>query len=59
MLVVLFSMFAFQVPFAYFLSQHTSLGVYGTRWAVAIGSIVMAASYTTYFKLGWWKRRKV
>jgi len=59
MLVVLFSMFAFQVPFAYFLSQHTSLGVYGTRWAVAIGTIVMAASYTTYFKLGRWKRRNV
>ena len=59
MLVVLVSMFAFQVPFAYLLSQHTSLGVYGTRWAVTIGTVVMAASYATYFKLGWWKRRKV
>jgi hypothetical protein len=26
---------------------------------VVIGTVVMAASYTTYFKLGRWKQRKV
>ena len=59
MLVVLVSMFAFQIPFAYVLSNHTNLGVYGTRWAIVIGTIVMAAAYASYFKMGRWKRRMI
>ncbi len=59
MLVVLLSMFAVQVPLAYFLSRHTSLGVYGTRWAVAAGTIVMAGIYTAYFRAGRWKRKDI
>jgi len=59
MIVVLFSMFAVQVPLAWFLSQHTSVGVYGTRWAIAAGTLVMAVAYVTYFRLGRWKRKRV
>jgi putative MATE family efflux protein len=59
MLVVLLSMFGVQLPLAFFLSQHTSLGVYGTYWAIAIGTVVMAGSYATYFRLGVWKRKMV
>ena len=59
MIVVLFSMFAVQVPLAWFLSQHTGAGVYGTRWAIAAGTLVMAVAYATYFRLGRWKRRRV
>jgi len=58
MLVVLLSMFGTQVPLAFFLSRHTSLGVYGTYWAIAIGTVVMASSYAIYFHLGGWKRKK-
>jgi putative MATE family efflux protein len=59
MIVVLFSMFAVQVPLAYLLSTHTGVGVYGTRWAIAIGTVVMAIIYVIYFRAGRWKRRKV
>ncbi len=59
MLVVLLSVFVVQIPLAFFLSQHTSLGVYGTYWAIVSGTVVMAGSYATYFKLGRWKRKKV
>jgi putative MATE family efflux protein len=59
MIVVLISTFTIQVPLAYLLSQHTSVGVYGTRWSIAIGTVFMAIVYVTYFRIGRWKRRKV
>jgi putative MATE family efflux protein len=59
MAVVLLSMFGVQLPLAFFLSKHTSLGVYGTYWAIALGTIVMAGSYSLYFRLGIWKRKRV
>jgi putative MATE family efflux protein len=59
MVVVLVSMFLVQVPLAFYLSRYTDLGVYGTRWAIAIGTIAMAIAYALYFRLGYWKRRRV
>lgn len=59
MVVVLLSMFAVQVPLAWFLSQHTGAGVYGTRWAIAAGTLVMAVAYAVYFRLGRWKSRRI
>jgi Na+-driven multidrug efflux pump len=59
MVVVLLSMFCIQVPLAFFLSRHTDLGVYGTRWAIAIGTIAMAGAYAAYFRAGSWKKRGV
>lgn len=59
MLVVLLSIFVVQVPLAFLLSQHTGLGVYGTRWAMVISTVVMALSYILYFRMGAWKRKKL
>ena len=59
MLITLLGLFVVQLPLAFFLSQHTSLGVYGTYWAIAISTIVMAGSYATYFRLGLWKRKRL
>lgn len=59
MLVVLLSVFGAQIPLAFFLSRHTSLGVYGTYWAIVSGTVVMACCYAVYFKLGRWKRKKL
>jgi putative MATE family efflux protein len=59
MVVVLVSMFVVQVPLAFLLSRHTSLGVYGTRWAIAAGTIVMAGIYAGYFRAGRWKAKSV
>lgn len=57
--VVLFSIFAVQIPFAFFLTRFTGLGVYGTRWAIVISTMVAAAAYTIYFKMGRWKQRRL
>jgi putative MATE family efflux protein len=59
MLVTLLAMLVVQLPLAFLLSQHTGLGVYGTYWAIAIGTIVMAALYGTYFRIGLWKRKRL
>ena len=59
MSVVLLSIFGVQVPLAFLLSQHTGLGVYGTRWAIVIGSVVMAGGYALYFRMGRWKRKRL
>ncbi len=59
MLVVMLDMFIIQLPLAFFLSKYTSLGVYGTYWAISIGTVGMAIVYTTYFKLGRWKRKVI
>lgn len=59
MLVVLLNMFGIQLPLAFVLSRHTGLGVYGTYWAVVIGTIVLAITYTLYFRHGRWKLKVV
>ena len=59
MSVVLLSIFGVQVPLAFLLSQHTGLGVYGTRWALVIGSVVMVGGYALYFRMGRWKRKRL
>jgi putative MATE family efflux protein len=59
MLIVLLSTFAVQIPLAYALSQHTGMGVYGTRWAIVIGTVVMGVGCALYFRLGAWKRKRV
>jgi Na+-driven multidrug efflux pump len=59
MIVTLVSMFVIQVPLAYVLSKYTFLGVYGTRWAIAIGTVCMAIIYVVYFRMGRWKKRGV
>jgi putative MATE family efflux protein len=57
--VTLLGLFAVQLPLAFFLSRHTGLGVYGTYWAIAIGTGVMAVVYVTYFRIGKWKRKRL
>jgi Na+-driven multidrug efflux pump len=59
MLVTLTTMWGVMVPLAYLLPQHPNLGVYGVRWAMVSGNVMRAAIYSTYFKLGRWKRKQV
>jgi len=59
MLVSLVILWLVQLPLAFFLSQVTDLGVYGVRWAMVASMFVGAAFYTTYFRLGRWKRKKI
>ena len=59
MLVTLLNFWLVQIPLAFFLPKVTNLGVYGVRWAIVAGLVVGAIAYTTYFRQGRWKRKKV
>lgn len=59
MLVGLTMVWAVQIPLAFVLPQITVLGVYGVRWAIVAGMFAGAIAYTTYFRLGRWKRKRV
>jgi putative MATE family efflux protein len=58
MLTNLLTMVFVQLTLAYVLSRHTSLELYGIRWAVVTGIVIRAVIYTAYFKAGRWKRKK-
>jgi putative MATE family efflux protein len=59
MVVSLVNMWLVMLPLAYFLPQITNLGVYGVRWAMVASTILGAVAFTTYFKLGRWKHKKI
>jgi putative MATE family efflux protein len=59
MLIVLLGIFVVQIPAAFVLTRFTGLGVYGTRWAIVFGTVVMAVAYVIYFRSGRWKQRKI
>ncbi len=47
-----------QIPLGWFLS-HTELGVYGVRWAVVSGLVLSMIAYTSYFRSGRWKKKRI
>jgi MATE family, multidrug efflux pump len=55
----LISMWAAQIPLAYFLPRVSNLGIYGVRWAIVIAMVMRAVTYLIYFRLGPWKRKRV
>jgi len=55
----LITMWAVQVPLAYYLPKYTDLGVYGVRWAMAAALAMRAFTYIIYFRAGRWKRLKI
>jgi putative MATE family efflux protein len=59
MITNLATMWGFSLTLAYILSQHTSLGVYGIRWAMVVGIVLRAVIYGVYFKAGRWQRKQV
>ncbi len=59
MIFSVISVWAVQLPLAYFLPQVTDLGVYGIRWAMVAGIVSGAVAFLIYFRTGRWKRKRV
>jgi putative MATE family efflux protein len=55
----LITMWAVQVPLAYFLPNWTGLGVIAVRWAMAAALAMRAITYAIYFRAGRWRRLKL
>jgi len=48
-----------QVPMAFLLSQVIGSNAQGVRWAMVTGTAFGAIAFTTYFKMGRWKRKRI
>ncbi|MFC1921029.1 MATE family efflux transporter [Chloroflexota bacterium] len=59
MIITLASMWIVQIPLAYFIANHTGIGVYGVPWSIALALLCRAIFYSAYFRSGRWKRKKV
>ena len=59
MIISTITVWAIQLPMAYFLPEYTSLGVYGVRWAIVAGMVTGGIAFTAYFRTGRWKRKQV
>jgi putative MATE family efflux protein len=59
MLTNMITVWAVQMPLAYFLPGITGLGVYGVRWAIVSAIMGRAIIYPLYFRSGRWKRKKI
>ena len=59
MIISIISIWLIQVPLAFAFSGWTSLGFYGIRWAMVVGSVFGAAAYLIYFRRGAWKVRRI
>jgi putative MATE family efflux protein len=57
MIITLLSLWGFQIPMAIFLSKHTSMGVTGIWWSVALTSILNGMLILGWFETGRWKKR--
>jgi Na+-driven multidrug efflux pump len=59
MVTNLTTMLGLQIGLAYVLSRHTSMGLYGIRWAVVSGIVARGIIYTAYYRHGRWLRKKI
>ncbi len=59
MITNLTTMLGIQIGLAYVLSQHTTMGVYGIRWAVVMGIVVRGFIYVIYYQRGRWLKKKI
>ena len=58
MLIGLVIVWIIQIPLGWYLA-HTSLGVFGVRWAVVSGGFINMIAYTYYFRSGRWKNKRI
>jgi putative MATE family efflux protein len=59
MFITLFSLWLIRIPLAYFLSQHTRLGVEGIWWSIPIAWFMGTGGSYIYYKMGNWKNKAI
>jgi putative MATE family efflux protein len=57
MFLTLLSLWFFQIPAAFLLSRHTSLGVSGIWWSIGLSSLLNGLLILAWFRTGKWKER--
>jgi putative MATE family efflux protein len=59
MVLTLVSQWVLQLPIAYFLSQHSTLGANGIWWSIPISNVITALITIAVYRKGDWKKKKL
>ncbi|MBN3039196.1 MAG: MATE family efflux transporter [Candidatus Omnitrophica bacterium] len=59
MFITLIALLGIQIPLAYILSNNLHIGLNGIWWAILISSIIHGSLTTFWFKLDYWKLKKI
>lgn len=59
MIISIVTTWAVTIPLAYFLPNHTGMGVLGIRWAMVVSAAAGGVANLIYFRTGKWKTRRV
>jgi putative MATE family efflux protein len=59
MIITLIGLWFLQVPLAYVLAYWTGLEERGVWWANVAASVALASMTSTYFFMGWWKKKRL
>ena len=59
MIIVIISLWVFQIPFAYFLSHYTDLGVKGLWLSIPISNVLTTVIITLVYLTGGWKKKRI
>ena len=58
-LINFFAFWVFQIPLAYMMAIHYTLGIRGAFWAVPVADVVLTATAFYFFRRGKWKLQKI
>jgi len=59
MMITILSQWILQLPLAYFLAHHTSLGTEGLWWSMPIANVLTALATIGLFAKGDWRKKKL
>jgi putative MATE family efflux protein len=59
MMITILSQWILQLPLAYFLAHHTSLGIAGLWWSMPIANVLTAFATVCLFARGNWRKKKL
>jgi putative MATE family efflux protein len=59
MLVSIIAIWVIQIPLAWYIPNHSGIGVYGIRWAIVASAVLSAIAYSIYFRWGKWKYKEI
>jgi putative MATE family efflux protein len=59
MVLTMTSQWVLQIPLAYFLSKHTTLGAEGIYWSIPISNVAIVLITASVFAQGGWRRKRL
>ncbi len=59
MVATLVTMWLIQIPLAFYITNYTNLGVFGIPWSIVAAIVIRGIFFSSYFRMGRWKHKKI